>query len=136
MSYSSPVNRLKPLVALIVLALWASCAVRCELANLVSVSETACCDSATDQSPETPAPVHHNQCVCSWAMSCGYIAQRAIVPQPLLVSLPLFTPPTEFIAPQPVAPATALVLSPPELLASWQFFQRMALSPRDPSIVS
>jgi hypothetical protein len=130
------VNRLKPLVAFIVLALWASCAVRCELANLVSASKMACCDDATDQSPETPSPAQHNQCVCSWALSGGYVAQRAIVPPPLLVSLPLFTPPAELEAPQPVAPDKTLSFSPPELLTSWQFSQRAALSPRDPSLVS
>jgi hypothetical protein len=128
------VNRLKPLVAFIVLALWASCAVRCELGSLVSSEDTACCGSAADQSPETPAPASH--CVCSWALSGGYIAERTTFPLPLLVGLPLFTLPTELEAPKSDAGAKVLIFSPPDLLTSWQFSFRAALSPRAPSFVS
>jgi hypothetical protein len=128
------VNRLKPFVAFIVLALWASCAVRCELGSLASSDETGCCGSAADQSPKAPAPI--NQCLCSWTLSGGYIAEKTTVPLPLLVGLPLFTLPAELDVPKSTAPASLLTFSPPELLTGWQFFQRAALLPRAPSFVS
>jgi hypothetical protein len=128
------VNRLKPFVAFMVLALWASCAVRCELASLASTEDTACCGGPAGQSSETPTPA--NQCLCSWALSGGYISEKTSVPLPLLVGLPLFNLATEMEAPKSDAAASVLIFSSPELLTSWQFSFRAALSPRAPSFVS
>jgi hypothetical protein len=128
------VNRLKPFVALIVLALWATCTIRCELVNLASAEADSCCDTAADQCPAKPAPA--NQCVCSLTLSGGIIAEKTTVSLPLLIGLPLFTVPTELETPRPAAPVRAWTFSPPELHTSWQFSFRAALSPRAPSLVS
>ena len=128
------VNRLKPFVALIVLALWASCTIRCELVSLACSEADTCCDSAADKSPEKPAPAGH--CVCSWVKSGGYIAEKSVVSLPLPVGLPLVPLPAYLEVPMPDRHASELTFSPPELLTSWQFSFRAALSPRAPSFVS
>jgi hypothetical protein len=128
------VNRLKPFMALIVLALWATCTIRCELVSLAFSESDACCDSASDKSPEKPAPV--NQCLCSLARSGGFIAARRVVSLPMPVDLPLFTLPAHLEIPIPDPPVREVIFSPPELLTSWQFSFRAALSPRAPSVVS
>lgn len=127
-------NRLKPFVALIVLALWASCTIRCEVESLACSDADVCCDSAADESPEKPAPADH--CVCSWVRSGGYIAEKTAVPLPLPVCLPLFALPAYLEIPICDAHASELTFSPPELRTSWQFSSRAALSPRAPSFVS
>lgn len=128
------VSRLKPFVALLVLALWATCMVRCELVSLAAAEADSCCDTGAEQCPAAPAPA--NQCVCSLTLSGGIIAEKSTVPLPLLVGLPLFTVPTELEIPRPAAPARAWTFSPPELQTTWQFSFRAALSPRAPSFVS
>lgn len=127
-------NRLKPFVTLLILTLWASCMIRCELVSLTSSETDSCCGSAADQSTETPAPI--SQCVCSLALTGGYIAEKSTVRLPLLVGLPLFTLPTELEVPVFDSSARVLTFSPPELLTSWQFSFRAALPPRAPSFVS
>jgi len=125
---------MKPFVAFLMLALWASCTIRCELVSLASAEADSCCDHAADQSPDKPTPV--SQCVCSLALSSGYIAEKTTVSLPLLVGLPIFALPTELEVPKSDAPSSALTSSPPELFTSWQFSFRAALSPRAPSFVS
>jgi len=132
--FLSGVNRLKPFVALIVLALWASCTIRCELVSLASSEADSCCDSAADKSSEEPVPANH--CVCSWVRSGGYISEKSAIPLPLPVGLPLVPLPDYLEVPMPDSHASELTFSPPELLTSWQFSFRAALSPRAPSSVS
>jgi hypothetical protein len=128
------VHRLKPFVALIVLALWATCTVRCELVSLASAEADSCCHTAADQCPAKPAQA--NQCVCSLTHSGGIIAEKSTVPLLLLIALRLFTVPTELEIPRPTAPVREWTFSPPELQTTWQFSFRAALSPRAPSFVS
>jgi hypothetical protein len=128
------VNRLKPFLAMIVLALWATCTLRCEMVSLAGSVEADCCVSVAGQQPETPAPADH--CVCSWVRSGGYIVEKTAVILPLPVSLPLLALPEYLDVPMPDALSNELILSPPELHASWQFSFRAALSPRAPSFVS
>jgi hypothetical protein len=74
--------------------------------------------------------------VCSFALSGGIIAEKTTIPLSLLVTVPLFTVPTEFQIPPPSVPVGALIFSPPELHTTWQFDSRTALPPRAPSFVS
>lgn len=128
------VNRLKPFVAFIILALWATCTIRYELVKLASSASDSCCDSATHKSHEKHTP--EDQCVCSLSLSGGLTAERSILPIPLLVTLPLLAVTTELEVPQSSAASCPLISSPPQLLTSWQFYSRAALSPRAPSLVS
>jgi hypothetical protein len=128
------VNRLKPFVTLLVLTLWASCMIRCELVSLACSEADSCCDSAADKTPANPAPADH--CVCSLARTGGYIAAKTAVPLPLLAGIPLLTLPDYLDLPTPDGHASELIFSPPELVRSWQFSFRAALSPRAPSFVS
>ena len=119
---------------MIVLALWASCAIRCEAISLTVSAAHACCGDATDDCGGKPAaPVH---CVCSWVHSGGYLSENTTVALPPPMSVVVFTQPMDEHLPLPATRVTELIFSPPELLTSWQFFQRTALSPRDPSFVS
>lgn len=133
-SYSLLVNRLKRIISLIVLALWASCAIRCEAASLMDATAHACCGDATDDGGGKPTAPGH--CVCSWVQSGGYISESTGVPLPQPVPVEVFTQPMDVPVALPANLVTELIFSPPELLTSWQFFQRAALSPRDPSFVS
>ena len=132
--YLSRVNRLKPFVALIVLALWATCTIRCELVSLSSSETDACCETAPDKCPEKPAPA--NQCVCGLARSDGFIAAATVVSSPVVVDLPLFTVPAHLELPMHDPPSREVIFSPPELRTTWQFSFRTALSPRAPSFIS
>jgi hypothetical protein len=128
------VNRLKPFVAFIVLALWATCTIRCESVRLASSETDSCCESAADKSPEKPAPA--NQCVCSLTLSGGIIAEKIAVPLPLLVGLPLLALPDYLEVPMSDSHTSELIFSPPDLLASWHISSRASGSPRAPSFVS
>lgn len=125
---------MKPFVALIVLALWASCAVRCDLVSLACFEEGSCCDSDVNKSPEKPAPADH--CVCSWVRSGGYISEKSAVPLPCLDEFPLFTFPAYLEISLPDARASEMTFPPPELLTSWHISNRAAAAPRAPSIAS
>jgi len=128
------VNRLKPFVALIVLALWASCTIRCELWCLAGSEEAACCVSAEAPSPAMPAPA--DDCVCSWVKSGRYIAETSLVPLPLPVGVLLKNLSADLSIPSSPASIAVSTTSPPDLLPSWQFSSRAALPPRAPSFVS
>lgn len=130
----SRVKRLKTVLSLIVLALWSACTINCEIVNLTAAEMSPCCDEQGGKQQQTPAQSDH--CVCSWVKSGGYIAEKTAVPLPLPVSLPIFTLPTYLEAPMPDVHAGVFAFSPPELLTSWQFSFRAALSPRAPSFVS
>jgi hypothetical protein len=134
LSYLSKVNRLKRIMSLIVLALWASCVIRCEAAKLTCSTALACCDAASDDCGGKPASPDH--CVCGWVKSGGYIAEinTASVQHP--VDLIVFVHPVDVKAPLPTARSTELIFAPPELRPSWQFAFRTAAPPRAPSFVS
>ena len=127
-------NRLKRIMSLIVLALWASCVIRCEAAKLICSTPLSCCGEASDDCGGRPVSPGH--CVCSLAQSGGYISERSVVSLPQPVVLLVFTHPADLEVLSPDARPAELIFSPPELLAGWQFAYRTALLPRAPSFVS
>jgi hypothetical protein len=128
------VNRLKPFVTLIVLALWASCVIRCEAVKLGCPTALSCCGEQPDDRGGKPASTDH--CVCSWVKSGGYISESTDIPLPHSIEIAVFIQPVDWQAPLPEARSTELIFSPPELLAGWQFAHRTAAPPRAPSLVS
>jgi len=128
------VNRFKTIVSLVVLTLWASCTINCQIELLTHSETSACCNEAGDKSNQTPAQDGH--CVCSWVKSGGYISEKSVVPLPLLVGLPLVMLSVCLEIPLPDARAGELIYSPPGLLASWHISNRAAAAPRAPSFVS
>ena len=128
-------SRLKTIVSLMVLALWATCTLRCELEVLAGSAAMSCCDEAGEESNQAPAQLQH--CICSFVQSGGFIVERSNVPIPL-PSDALFiptAPPQAGVSLSALAPAD-LIFSPPELAKSWQFSYRAAAPPRAPSFVS
>jgi hypothetical protein len=121
-------------MSLIVLALWASCVVRCEAAKLSCSTPLSCCGEASDDCGGKPESSNH--CVCSWNQSGGYIYAQSVVSLSQPVDIAVFTHPVEWQVPLSAAHSTELVFSPPELLAGWQFTYRTAAPPRAPSFVS
>jgi hypothetical protein len=127
-------SRLKRIMSLILLALWASCVIRCEAAKLTSSAALSCCDESSDDCGDKPAPPGH--CVCSLAQSGGYISESSVVALPLPVVILVLTHPADLEVPLSSARPAELIFSPPELLAGWQFTHRAAAPPRAPSFVS
>jgi hypothetical protein len=132
--FLSRVNRLKSFVALIVLTLWASCTIRCELVNLACSDAVACCDGAVDKSPEKPAPADH--CVCSWVRFGGYIAEKSAISLPQPVDFSPFTLSAPVEVPLPNSLSLELIFPVPELLTSWHISNRAAAPPRAPTFAS
>jgi hypothetical protein len=132
--YSIPVNRLKPFVTVIVLALWASCVIRCEAVKLGSAAALFCCGEPSDDCGGQPASTDH--CVCSWVKSGGYISEQTSVSIPHPMDLSFVTSFVELQVHPPQIHSVEVKFYPPELLTSWQFSFRTALSPRAPSLVS
>jgi hypothetical protein len=129
------VNRLKPILALVVLALWASCTLRCEIRSLTHFGTPSCCDEQAGESNQTPAD--SNQCVCSAIQAGGYVSPDTTVsvspPTGVLVALDLSFNTEDFRARLDFG---ELIYSPPKLLTGWQFAYRAAGSARAPSFVS
>lgn len=132
----SKVNRLKGILSVIVLALWASCTIRCELEMFASAKASSCCNAGEESGGGAPAssPDH---CVCSVIASGGYVVQKsaplaALAPDAILV----FTVAAESEAALREAVVEDLIFAPPELPKIWQFSLRTALPPRAPSFVS
>jgi hypothetical protein len=128
------VNRLKPFVSLMVLTLWASCTIHCQIEPLTHSETSACCNETGGESNQTPAQDGH--CICSWVKSGGYISEKSVVPLPLPIGHPLFTLPAYLEIPMPDPCASELTFSPPDLLTSWHISNRAAPLPRAPSFVS
>jgi hypothetical protein len=127
------VNRLKTVVSLIVLALWATCTLRCEIEILAHSAAMSCCDEAGDESNQAPAQPKH--CVCSFIQSGGFISEKSDISMPLpndALFIAIASPQADDSLPAPAE----LILSPPELAKSWQFSYRAAAPPRAPSFVS
>jgi hypothetical protein len=129
------VKRLKPFVALIVLALWASCTFHCGIEVLAHSTAISCCDEAGGESNQ--APNQSNHCLCSFIQSGGFISQNSGVPMPLpndALFVPRALPQADDF---PLTPACAeLIFPPPEQTKTWQFFCRAAASPRAPALLS
>lgn len=134
LSYSSKVNRLKRIMSLIVLALWASCVIRCEAAKLNCSTALSCCGEASADCGGKPVSSDH--CVCSWVRSGGYISEKSVTSLPHPAELLVFMRPVEVKVPPPDSRFTELIFSPPELLAGWQFIYHTAAPPRAPSFLS
>ena len=123
----SKVNRLKQIVCIVTLALWATCTIHCELEMLTSVKASSCCNSGSES----------DQCICSGIASGGYIMQQdtsLIPPSPDALAVPGGYSRDEDALPQPMV--KKLIFAPPELPKIWQFCLRTALAPRAPSFVS
>jgi len=122
-------------VSLLVLALWATCTLRCEIELLAPSAAMSCCGETGEQSNPTPTQPEH--CICSFIQSRGFISEKRGVPLPLpkpaLFVATALRPPHE----RPPKPAPAELISPsPELIKGWQFSHRAAAPPRAPSFVS
>jgi hypothetical protein len=129
------VNRLKTIVSLIVLALWATCTIRCELEVLASSATMSCCDEAGEDSNQAPLQPRH--CICGSVQSGGFIVEKGNVPTPLPNDAFFVSTALQPAAVCLSALATAeLIFSPPGLAKSWQFSHRAAAPPRAPSFVS
>jgi hypothetical protein len=125
------VNRISRIAAVLVLALWAACQVRCELEMMFRVA-TSCCDESGDK--PSPAPGQH--CVCTLLHSGGFISEKSGVslPFPIALAVCAVSPQAHKVVVPP--PPLELIFVPPELLKGWQFFQRAAAPPRAPSLLS
>ena len=133
--FLSRVNRFKTIVSLIVLALWATCTVRCDIEILAHSGAMACCDESGDESNQAPSQPQH--CVCSFIQSGGFISEKSGVPMPLPTdSLFISTVLSQANDSVPTPAPAELISPPPELVKSWQFSFRTALPPRAPSFVS
>jgi hypothetical protein len=129
------VNRFKNIISLIVLALWATCTLRCEIEIVTHSAVMACCDEEGDESNQ--APSQPKQCVCSFFHAGGFFSERSGVSMPLpndALFIATAHPQAHDSLPTP-SPAE-LISPPPELVKGWQFHLRAALSPRAPSFVS
>ena len=134
MLHVTKVNRLKGIVSVIVLALWASCTIHCELEMFAPAKTSSCCqgDEQPGGKPTTP-----QSCVCRAIASGGYIVQKnAPVAAPVPDAILVFTEITQSEDVLREAVVEELIFAPPELLKSWQFSLRTALPPRAPSVVS
>jgi hypothetical protein len=126
---------MKTIVSLMVLALWATCTVRCEMEVLASSAAISCCDEAGEEPNQAPNQSQH--CICSFIRLGGVIVEKGNVPTPLpnadcFISTAL---PQAGVGLPELAPAD-LIFPPPELARSWQFSHRAAAPPRAPSFVS
>jgi hypothetical protein len=123
-------------VALIVLALWSACVVRCEMEMFVHSTAMTCCGEPGGESDETPVQPRH--CVCGLFQSGGFISQKSGVSIPLpdeegLLMLTKVVAADNFL----LTPSQGeLTHSPPELLSGWQFFLHEPGLPRAPTSVS
>ena len=126
------VNRLKTVVSLAVLALWAACTLRCDIEILAQSAAMSCCDEAGDESKSTPT--QPEQCVCSFLQSGGFISEKSGIPMPL-PQVALVIPAAQTTSLSTAAPYE-LICPPPELAKNWQFSYRAAAPPRAPSFVS
>jgi len=130
--FLSCVNRLKTVVSLAVLALWAACTLRCDIEILAYSAAMSCCDEAADES--NPAPTQPEQCVCSFLQSGGFISEKSGIPMPApQVALIISAAETTSLS---AAGPYELIYRAPELTKNWQFSCRAAAPPRAPSFVS
>jgi hypothetical protein len=125
---SVSVNRLKTIIAAVLLVLWMPAASVClaENAGLLA-RNTGCCD---DQSSET------SPC-CALASATYKLDENA--PTKALPFAQIFVsivPANLDLSPPQFFCVAECGVSPPELLASWQFSFRAALAPRAPSSTS
>ena len=134
LSYSSKVNRLKGIMSVIVLALWASCTIHCELEMFASAKASSCCQGDEQRSGKPASP---ESCVCTVIASGGYTVQKnapVAAPAPEVILEFTEIPQSEDALREAVV--EDLIFAPPELPRSWQFSLRTALPPRAPSFVS
>jgi len=129
------VRRLKAIVTVMVLAVWAVCTAHCTIENLTGASEPSCCKEEGGQSGQVP--VGPGQCVCSVIQAGGYVSHdnALLVPVPVRC-LPLGNILCDSEDPLRRTGVVEATLSPPEVVRSWQFCFRTALPVRAPSLIS
>lgn len=129
------VNRLRKVVALLLLALWMPATMHCSLETLNGFDFLACCQ------PPDSAPHQDTDCdqnACATIESGGYMIKN----NPSLMGPPpawlagLTLNPLSMVLPPSQPPAGLANPAPPELLQCWQFYTHTALPPRAPSFVS
>jgi len=128
------VQRVKAIVALLLVVLWPLAASHCALENLPSLDFLACAEGGCcEPHPESDAKGDN----CTVVESGFYKTQngRLTVPAPpalllCLIELPVVV--SVSFAASHVIPES----SPPELPQLWRFSERTALPPRAPSFVS
>ncbi|MBM3836601.1 MAG: hypothetical protein FJ398_01355 [Verrucomicrobia bacterium] len=124
-------RRIKTTLALLLVAFWAPVSVHCKL-ELVPGLEFLQCET------ETPAESDCDEDGCQVIESARYKTEEnavVVVPAFNQMAAPMAA---SFCEPAPLRLAKFRIPStaPPELPRSWQFFERAALPPRAPSIVS
>jgi hypothetical protein len=105
------------------------------LGKLTCAESLPCCSGESDKPDQTPSQPKH--CVCSFIQSGGFISEKSGVSMPLpndVLFISAAPPQADNSVPTPAS--AELILVPPELLKSWQFFYRSAALPRAPAFVS
>jgi hypothetical protein len=122
------VKRLFQSIAVVLLVLWVPITAHCTLESIPGLEFLKCI---------TDAPEESNKCdedACSQLENATYKVpdSHAILLPPVFVTCCAFLVVEFPVDEQP----TTVIKTPPEILSSWQFSLRTALSPRAPSIVS
>jgi len=134
-----PVRTLKRWTSILwiaVLAFWLPGSMHCSL-EAAGILSSDCCSSSASNHPDSESRKCADHCeVCSAVESGGYSKPDTcidVTPVLCLLSLAIL----EFQIPEAPLDATYLGTSPPpEILPLWRFVERVALSPRAPSLVS
>ena len=130
-------SRLRPLIAILLLALWLPATLHCALEAAGCLRAEECCDGHTDSACTRDA--------------CDTLETGFVKPAALHVVLPPFFPdtaarlldafcplllaPTALLLP-PDTGVTGTVAAPPEVARTWHFLVRAAPAPRAPSLAS
>lgn len=130
----SPVNWLRPTIALLLVAFWMPLTTHCDLERLTGFEFLACADQGESQ------PHSDNDCTtdaCLAVESGCYKVEDKSVTLPAPVLLPVLVTPLTAEAIN-ISPRSFDLTdsAPPELSHIWQFSFRTALPPRAPSVVS
>jgi hypothetical protein len=125
---SCSVNRLKTIIAVVLLGLWIPAGSLCLIENAGLLAKNACC--CDDQSSETSP--------CCALASAAYkmdenAPTKALSLAQIFVSIDLAN---VDCSPPQFSHVAEYGVSPPELSTSWQFSFRAALAPRAPSSAS
>jgi hypothetical protein len=128
------VDRLMKWTALLLLALWMPVTAHCKLEVLPGLGFLACSEGEGSV-PHQEAGCEQDGCATVESGDYRVEYNPPLTFPPLSLLLPLNI---DLRAAEPLAPDLSLGathLGPPEILKTWQFFCRAALSPRAPSFI-
>lgn len=132
-TYQWAVTRWKPLIALLLLLSWTTCALHCH-AEMLSTSEAAsCCDEHGGKSNPWPTQ-QSGHCICSVLFSESFAPRThaEVLPQPnVTMIVPVVLAPTGDSLP---VEHVQMNRGAPALLRAWQFLCRVVASPRAPAV--